>query len=416
MKKIFKILLKILLWGGGLLIMFSILLHAYVYFAGKDIPPPDDSDLAIDIPVVPDEENAFVYLIKASQAAVLPDCYSWGPPSPLPDNAADMLAQNQDAFSYIQIALDCSTFLPPRTFVWDERPSIRIISTLLSLDVHQAIADKDLDKAIQKISVRLELGRLEADNSLSIMQYLFAYLHLNYALADITIVAQQPDITAEQLLQLVGLLQSLPDPEHILRQTIKGEYQLTKTTMDEWSSLTGMPKEYQYIVRFGFLPNATLRDYARVMRNTLQSIPISYKDIPPRHEYTAPWYSWMVPNSKGQWLFNAFQDSVYGMLRFFVSFQTAQAAAETIVAFHRYKQQHHVLPDSLEALVPDFLPTVPIDPYDEQPLRYRPEQNIIYFVGTNLTDDGGQSKQSLPGRHNKREPDIVFAIEAPPPQ
>ncbi len=411
-----KTAFKILLWGGGLVIVLGVIFGAYVYFAGKDIPPSDDSDLAIDIPVVPDDENAFVYLIKASQAAVLPEDFNWSPPAPLPDDTIDILALNQEAFDYIQKALDCSILAPPRNPEWGEMPNLHFISKLLYLDVHQAIAEKNLDQAIQKVSIRLDLARLEAENSLSLIQYLIARAYLNYALTDIVTVAQQPDITAEQLQQLAALFHRLPDQEHILRRTIKGEYQFAKTIMNDWGNPSNIPGEYRTLLRFGFLLNTTLRDYAQLMRDVLQSIPVSFEDIPPLPEAASCWYSWMIPNSKGRLVFEEIRHAVYIMVHLHVYDKAAQTAAETIVALHRYKQQHHVLPDSLEALVPDFLPAVPIDPYDEQPMRYHPEQNIIYFVGGNMTDDGGQGKRSYEVIHHRSEPDIVFDIDAFSPQ
>jgi hypothetical protein len=50
------------------------------------------------------------------------------------------------------------------------------------------------------------------------------------------------------------------------------------------------------------------------------------------------------------------------------------------------------LPDSLAALAPRFLETLPADLIDGQPLRYRKESAggfILYSVGWNQKDDGG---------------------------
>jgi hypothetical protein len=47
------------------------------------------------------------------------------------------------------------------------------------------------------------------------------------------------------------------------------------------------------------------------------------------------------------------------------------------------------LPDSLDALVPEFLPNVPRDPYDGKPVRYIPDTGEVYLIGDNYRDDGG---------------------------
>jgi hypothetical protein len=49
-------------------------------------------------------------------------------------------------------------------------------------------------------------------------------------------------------------------------------------------------------------------------------------------------------------------------------------------------------PDSLDELVPGYLPTMPVDPYGGQPLHYRStdEGFVLYRVGQDLSDDGGR--------------------------
>jgi hypothetical protein len=68
-------------------------------------------------------------------------------------------------------------------------------------------------------------------------------------------------------------------------------------------------------------------------------------------------------------------------------------AARTALAIERYCLGHGKLPESLEALVPEFFPEPPRDVFD-QLLRYQKlEQGyIVYSVGADLVDDGGLAK------------------------
>jgi hypothetical protein len=68
-------------------------------------------------------------------------------------------------------------------------------------------------------------------------------------------------------------------------------------------------------------------------------------------------------------------------------------AARVACAVERYRQTTGNLPETLEALCPRFLQSVPNDIIDGKPLRYHPESNgdySLYCVGWNQTDDGGQ--------------------------
>jgi hypothetical protein len=57
---------------------------------------------------------------------------------------------------------------------------------------------------------------------------------------------------------------------------------------------------------------------------------------------------------------------------------------------YRNKTGHY--PENLEALVPDILPELPIDPFTGKPLVYKIENGelLIYSLGSNLKDDGGR--------------------------
>ena len=65
--------------------------------------------------------------------------------------------------------------------------------------------------------------------------------------------------------------------------------------------------------------------------------------------------------------------------------------AEVGFALERYRLDHQKWPGSLEELVPTYLAKVPTDPFDGQPLRYRPfDRGVkVYSVGDDGVDNGG---------------------------
>jgi len=67
-------------------------------------------------------------------------------------------------------------------------------------------------------------------------------------------------------------------------------------------------------------------------------------------------------------------------------------ATRTAIALHRFRREHDRWPADLQALVPQFLPAVPTDIFDGEPLRYTLNEDgnpVIYSIGANLEDDGG---------------------------
>jgi hypothetical protein len=79
----------------------------------------------------------------------------------------------------------------------------------------------------------------------------------------------------------------------------------------------------------------------------------------------------------------------------------------TGIAARRYQLARGELPTEIEQLVPQFLPQVPIDPFNGKPLNLRLQYGklIIYSVGQDLVDNDGAFD---PGTY---EPDI--AVEVP---
>jgi hypothetical protein len=67
----------------------------------------------------------------------------------------------------------------------------------------------------------------------------------------------------------------------------------------------------------------------------------------------------------------------------------------TGVAAKRYQRKHGRLPETLDALMPEFLAAVPVDPFSGKPLKavHRDKFGmVIYSVGMNQVDDTAGSE------------------------
>jgi hypothetical protein len=81
-----------------------------------------------------------------------------------------------------------------------------------------------------------------------------------------------------------------------------------------------------------------------------------------------------------------------------VQLQTLLDETRVAIALERFRLAHEELPATLTALVPAYLPAVPIDIYTKKPLIYRRLGNAtfqLYSVGKNRTDDGGKIDPKL---------------------
>lgn len=86
----------------------------------------------------------------------------------------------------------------------------------------------------------------------------------------------------------------------------------------------------------------------------------------------------------------------------------------TKLAILLYENENGKSPDSLDELVPDYIKSVPDDPFVRKPIHYDSERKILYSVGHNCIDDGGSAEKfinnSLEYESLKEEPDYVVLI------
>jgi hypothetical protein len=84
--------------------------------------------------------------------------------------------------------------------------------------------------------------------------------------------------------------------------------------------------------------------------------------------------------------------------------ETERSLVICAIALKRYSLRHGTLPASLDALVPEFLSSVPIDYMDGKPIKYGLDAGgafVLYSVGADGKDDGGDTAL-LPDKTNLR--------------
>ncbi len=95
--------------------------------------------------------------------------------------------------------------------------------------------------------------------------------------------------------------------------------------------------------------------------------------------------------------------------------QASVNLARTGVALERYRLAHGQFPESLDALVPQFIAKVPHDVIGGQSLEFRREEDggfVLYSVGWNETDDGGKVALNQDGSVDIQRGDWVWRSAA----
>ena len=93
-----------------------------------------------------------------------------------------------------------------------------------------------------------------------------------------------------------------------------------------------------------------------------------------------------------RWIFSESVGAYSGTVRKTASSEVARRLAITAIVLKRYQLRHGNYPSRLSETTPEFLATVPLDPVDGQPLRYRLNPDgtfLLYSIGDDGVDDGG---------------------------
>ena len=94
--------------------------------------------------------------------------------------------------------------------------------------------------------------------------------------------------------------------------------------------------------------------------------------------------------------------------------QTLVNEAQIVCALGRYHLAHGQYPETLDTLVPQFIGKIPHDIIGGQPLKYHRTDDgkfLLYSIGWNETDDGGQVVLKKDGTEDREKGDWVW----PPP-
>ena len=230
--------------------------------------------------------------------------------------------------------------------------------------------------------------------------------------------AGKTHLTADQLKDYIRQLGLDADEEGAaFANSMRAEYQNTIGNLDAMrkgkltDSNTGKPYPHSPWLLPVFNFSKTKALFAGDFNALVKAAPHHYNEakIPDMNKRPGPVSMILSGNATGEVLYYM-EMPAFGSALAKKSQSDAQLeATRVILALRAYELAHGKLPSDLNTLVPEFLDAVPADDFDGQPLRYAPDRKIVYSVGQNLKDDGGN--ESHTGPNNNRPLDFVYKFD-----
>jgi hypothetical protein len=403
----------------------------------SDIEVISDSDIRLGIVVVPDEENAFFDLEKLEGNLYLPEDKkqlvldmvsgkTWDDRV-----ASEIVEKNEEAYAIFTEAAQRQRFQDPETAdpsnitpntVLPKMNSWRSMAHLSSLKAMQLAREGNDEKAIEEAMKAVEIGQKIHESQAVLVGHLVASEMKRIGLQTLSIIIEASKLSSEDLVKYALSLDSYYKNEEGLVNSLKADYHFYSYVLDSLSN--GDPEKFEeYVEYIGntsdsfisyglnefyyFRPNETKLLFADLTRERInnfnQNCTGTVKVATPEDSRFKLIFT---ENAIGKILFKVISESSNDLATIKCEGDLIVASTQTLFAIKAYQKVNNNYPTSLNELVPGYLPSVPIDPFDGKSLKYSVSKKIIYSVGRDSQDSGGST-----GGEWKDQPDPTFEIK-----
>jgi len=385
----------------------------------RDEPPHDDFDLRNYRRAVKEEENGFALLETILIAVEWPE--DWEEQAPLfghsktfdRKRAAEFAAENASIFEKVDRCLAMADLqVPPAETLGDSRVDSeglrRLCHALESrsrLRIEEGKPEDAYEDAMRLVRLGSRLQRAQGP----LIDYLGGLNAQGMGIWRLVQMAARGELPPRLLALGARELRSEFHGD-ALRDALRAEHVAFSGDLDQWAAgdivLLGHSRAF-------FKPNRTKRMLAERIRNLIKEsgAPFLQRKLPPLSDPgLAEVY---LLRGAGTEVLSFFLGSADGVLESADRHETSWAAARALLAVLAHRAEKGALPGSLQGLVPEYLDTVPIDPYDGKELRYSAAKQIIYSVGSDGVDSGGSDmKEAGQAFADAKEPTLRFDPEA----
>ena len=399
-----------------LLILAGIAVAICFVIGSIDAPPPDVSAFARTTTEPADEDNAYCGFVAATNAVKrMPEAVQWEKLSPEETDA--IVAENAEALALFQNAMRRAKwydkaarnagglYLPPMS------DFVKMMK-LYKAKVGRQIVRGEIASAVEGVQDFLLLNRTMQGDAESIVCWLLADglrgmgMHLA---VQIVVSGKASDAELRKLLETLLLTDSSMLRKSILL-AVDNEFvyyfENAQRIVDSNMRCTGLRR---IKAGFEYHPNRTRALYVKMIGKVKELLSNDYdkgalQSFEDENQSETPGrFGCLAPNFVGRQLLAALFPAWKVLAERLACSEFYLSASEVVVAAELYRRKTGRRPESLDALAPEFLPSVPTDPFDHgAALKYDVERGVVWTVGPDrdFTGDIQSGKKSY-GRNRK---------------
>ena len=308
--------------------------------------------------------------------------------------------------------VDREYYRPAMTIVVSDQQKIRCMASVLALDGQEKAATGDMRGAIQDINTRLVMARHVAAEPFLVAMLISVILERN-ALSTLQGLLQAHQVPAADLATL--RIENGPSYRKLLERALRfgnavlltafyevGEGQLSKILYHTSSDGQQPPGNHAVLdavfapVYRVFLLPGEIEAYRRLSREMHEAAGKPYGKAKPlwgKCETEARWDGGVVLNLFA-WAASSFDQAA-------TQADATRQTARLGVAAYLYREKNGHFPAKLSDLAPKFILSLPADPFDGKPMKFKrtPHGIVIYSVGPDMIDTTAGRRST--GKHER---------------
>ena len=392
---------RLIRWLAAITTVVLVLVTVFLWLTADEARLPDADLLPAALERVDDVDNAYWHLRRADARIVQPAAFSiqdlglWAT-TPTPTSRPAQLAPtwsdvetclrlNQEALAELERGIACEHYRPPEVHfstdpvlprVVDFQTALFLLRLRARWHLHHGRTDAALDDAVMEL--RFGCHVIGAPEKL--IEWLAGRTLASQALHDLQSVAAADGVDPAQLRAiLVEVFTPDRRPSNLARALRCGYRNNREIALDlEYADITdALGGGSRFLPEsLGYKPNRTLNKAVRFYRAAIAHIDEEHWPGPfqsPLQDSPSTLRLILSRNAVGE---SVFAITVPALSKFFDlqwRFRSDWARTHLALAMRIYELEHGQLPEQPQALLPDILPALPVDPITGEPPPFEPD-------------------------------------------
>lgn len=385
-------------------------------------PPVRDGDLRVERPEVPDEANGYLPLERAADALAWSEeeearWKEWARGRSWDDGTiAETVAARAEALRLFREAADAPAFqTPPFRHIDDDLPDMlrwmRVARVAAIRGILRARTG-DPEAAFADLIAPIRLGqRVQGERGITLIHAMIGKVLKDIGLHALAAAAPDLEVAAPTARAWTDTLLTLRTDPEAWADMLAGEYQVMRASYyvgdvspeERWIRASELEVAGDSLLARG-LPAAyvvemrpTLRLHAAAIRahRDVAGLPCRMLPEPPPDPRLAADHplTLLRPNGIGRRAILELRRNLHDFSYRRCGSDSRLAATATLLALRAHAAEKGHLPESLDALVPGYLSSVPRETFTGGPLRYEPQKRRLAAVGSALVEMGEPSEE-----------------------